>query len=591
MKFFVMVQERMKSISRTWIRFPVVFILLCSIAVFASMSMETGIDHSREIFSLILGVFLSMVMSVGFEKRSNPLMWLAASQFVAAGLAAAYYFFVLTGSVDNAAVGLRILILCFALLFVFLWVPCLRWKTDFNELFMSLFKAFFTTLFFMAIIWGGVSLVLRAVDMLLFRLPVNLFGHVSVWIWIFFAPMLLLSLIPVFGGTQEDTEKQEHLARIPAFFKVLLSYVLIPLTGLYTLVLLAYLVKTLAGGDQGNLLLPLILTYCIVVITLYILVSGIDNKISVMFRMTGPKFMLVIALYQVVNLISRIPDEGIVYGRYFVILFGIFSVAAGVLLSFLPLRKNFVLAIVLTCFALVSVTPPVDAFTVSTRSQTGILENVLTSNDMLKNGSIVPNKNVSEKDQGKVTTAMQYLYDVKETDKVPGVPANFDLYSDFQNTFGFSMYYQSTTAEPVQTTSHYYSLDSSKPIELGSYQYLITVSTGKYDSNATETAAATVTAQGETYNVVIAAKDGALDLQLKDSQGSILVTASLSGMIDGMTSNGDPGSNETVSPDKMTFDASGKKASMRIVFQYASSNDDGSRKTYDANMYLLIRFE
>src|SRR5450830_1585269 len=102
MKFIGMIKDRLKSISHTWIRFPVVFLLLFVMAIYASISIETNNDHTPEIYALILGVFLSAAMSFGFEKRPNSLMWLAFSQAAAVGLAVAYYFLVLgsyTGSV------------------------------------------------------------------------------------------------------------------------------------------------------------------------------------------------------------------------------------------------------------------------------------------------------------------------------------------------------------------------------------------------------------------------------------------------------------------------------------------------------------
>src|SRR5659263_109093 len=177
MKFIGMIKDRLKSISHTWIRFPVVFVLLFVMAIYASISIETNSDQTPEIYALILGVFLSTAMTFGFEKRSNQLMWLALSQAAAIGLAAAYYFLVLGSYTGSVADVLRIVILSFALLFVSLWIPCLRWKTDFNDFFMTFFKAFFTTAFFVAIFWGGISLVLGAVNVLLFKLPDTLFGH------------------------------------------------------------------------------------------------------------------------------------------------------------------------------------------------------------------------------------------------------------------------------------------------------------------------------------------------------------------------------------------------------------------------------
>jgi len=591
MKFLAMIKDRLKSISHTWIRFPFVFVLLCATAVFASINIETNTDKSPEILTLILGVFMSTAMTMAFEKRPRHVMWLFISQAVVLGLTAAYYFLVMADYDGSLADVLRIVILCFALIFISLWIPCLRWKTDFNDFFMTFFKAFFTTVFFIAIIWGGIALVLSAINLLLFRLPDNLTGHVAAWIWIFFAPMLFLSLIPVFGGTEEDLEKQEHLAKIPAFFRALLTYVLIPLTAIYTLVLLAYLGKTLVGGDEGDLLRPLILAYCIVVIFLYVLVSKIEHKIAVWFRLIAPKLMALIALYQVVNLILRITDEGIVYGRYFVILFGIFSVAAGVLISFLPLKKNVVLAIVLTGFALVSVTPPVDAFTISTGSQVRIVEQILMDNNMVKDGVIVPNKDLSENDKELITNAMQYLYDIKETDRISGIPDRFDMYADFQNVFGFSPFYPDNGYENPDYTSTFYSLDSSQAIEVGTYEYMVSVSANKGGSSDQKFTAATITDNATDYYAVISYPDDQLNLSLQDQNGKDLISASLKDMIDSLADKSTGEGKEMLPPDVMTFDVDGDGASVRIVFQYASVYEDGTNMTYDSNMYLFVNID
>ena len=589
MKFLELIQDRLKSISHTWIRFPIVFLLLCALAVYVSIGIETNTDHTREIYALILGVFLSASMTMGFEKRPKAVLWHAVSQTAALLLMAAYYFLVLNSFSGSVKDGLRIVILCFALLFVCLWVPCIRWKTDFNDFFMTFFKAFFTSVFFIAIIWGGISLVLSAVDRLLFSLPENVFIHVAAWMWIFFAPMLLLSLIPVFGGTLEDKEKQEHLAKIPGFFRVLLSYVLIPLTALYTLVLLAYLVKTFVGGDPGDLLRPLILAYCIDVIVLYILVSRIDNKISALFRLIAPKLMLLIALYQVINLVIRIPEDGIVYGRYFVILFGIFSVAAGILMSILPLKKNAVIAVVLTGFALISVTPPIDAFTVSSNSQLRIIEQVLTSNNMIENGAIVPNSSLSDKDKSVITDGMQYLYDVKETDKVQGVSADFEMYNDFESTFGFSPYYETVNAVE-QGTNYWYSLDTTKPVEIGSYDYMITASGNNYAGKNQDGTVTAITDQGKQYEAAVLTGSDKIDIQIRDENGKVLLTSSVVELINKVVLNNSSVSDGQIAPKDMTFDVTGNGVSMRIIFQNMSKSESSSGVNYDAGMLLLLRF-
>jgi len=587
MKFLQVIQDRFKSIFHTWVRFPVVFVLLFATAVYISIGIEyQNRDYSREISSLALCLFISAVMTMGFEKTRKPLMFFFLSQAVALGLGAAYYFLVLAHYEGTVADSLRTLILCIALLLTFLWIPCLRWKSDFNAMFMSFFKAFFTTVFFMGIIYGGVAAVLAAVNQLLFRLPSNLFGHVGIWIMVFFAPMLLLSLIPVFGGTEEDTSQQEHLAKIPPFFRALLSYVLIPLTILYTLVLLAYLFKTLFGGDQQDLLRPLIMWYCVAVILLYVLVSGIENKISVLFRLIFPKLMLLIALYQAVTLISKIPSEGLVYSRYFVILFSIYSIAAGILMTLLPLKKNAVLAIVLTGFALVSVTPPVDAFTYSTASQVQLVEQVLNNNGMIKDGAIVPDANLSENDRTIVISGMEYLYEIKETDRIAGIPADFDYYNDFQDTFGFSPY-----DVPVQTgTSYYYSLDTAQPVGIAGYDHMVTVSAGSYAYMGPTSVLAAVSDGGKQYDITGTVDGAKVDISLRDPEGKVLLSASVNDMIDSIVKNGAAGEKELTSPEMMTFDVTGTDASMRIIFQNAVKDESTTPANYDGTMIILLRF-
>ena len=590
MKILTAIKDRASLISRTWIRLPVVFLLLIAISVFASISTATGTDYTRLVLSLILGVFMSAVMTLGFENHKKPVWWLFVSQGIALALTAIYYFFALSDKIGEQKDVLRIFILCFALFLTFLWIPCIRWKTDFNDLFMTSVKAAFTTLFFMGIIWGGIVLVLSAVDQLLFRLPPSLYAHLSIWIWIFFAPTLFLSLLPFFTKKEEDMARKEHLAKVPSFFRVLLSYVLIPLTALYTLVLLAYLIKALFGGDQRDFLLPMILFYCIVVIGIYVLVSGIDNKFTSLFRMLAPKLMLLIALYQVIRLVMQIPDKGIVSERYFVILFGVFSVTAGVLMSFLPVKKNVILAIVLTGFALVSVTPPIDAFSVSTRSQLGMVTQVLSTNHMLVDNKIVQNSGVSEKDREIVRNAMQYLDTVDESGKVPGVSDTFNYYSDFEQTFGFSSY---AAADAERSNSVNFERDDSKPLAIGSYMYMVNAQGGNYRINRQETIVSTITDQGKEYTVAIVSGSDLYNLEVKDDKGQVILTSSLSDLIDRMeiSAKDNNNSKEALPSDKMTFDVTADKVSLRIIFSYADKNDNGGQITYDSGMILLLRFE
>lgn len=588
MKMIRVIKDRFRSISLTWVRFPVLFLLLTAIAVLLTISTETGSSYTKEILALVLAVFLSAVMTTGFERLAKRRWLVFPAQAVALGLAALYYFTVLPGFRDSPADYLRVVILSAALLMTFLWIPCFRWKISFNDLFMSFVKAFFTTMFFIGIFFAGIMAILSAIDALLVRLPTTFMSHTSVWIWVFIAPMLFLSLIPFFGKPTAEGEEDRHY-RIPGFFKVLLSYVLIPLTVLYTLVLVAYLIKTITAGDQMDLLRPMILAYCIAVILLYVLVSGSDNKISLLFRLILPKLMVLIALYQVTVLLFKVPDEGLVYSRYFIILFGIFSIAAGILMTLLPLKKNVILAVVFTGFALFSVMPPVDAFTYSSQSQAAIVEQVLSDNAMRKDGAILPNAGLSDNDRARLTAGMEYLSEMKETDRIQGVPENFEFYRDFYSLFGFSPYYgQTTDAEAVMGL--YYNLDTSKSIEIDSYQSMVSIFASTYDKNMSEAIQAGVAGNGQTYDLSVKVNGSNMDLELSDGSGAVVLTASLSEMIDKIAASGLPGEKGLVPPEDMTFDVNGSDVSMRVIFQNATREKSDSTANYDASMMVLLRF-
>ena len=177
-----------------------------------------------------------------------------------------------------------------------------------------------------------------------------------------------------------DLQKEsiDEAAHCPKFLEVLISYILIPLIAVFTLILVIYIIKNIGGEFwTDNLLEPMLVSYAITVILVYILASEIENKFTAFFRKVFPKVLVPIVLFQITSSILSLADTGVTHTRYYVILFGLFAAVSGILLSFLPVRKNGVIAALLIVFAIISIVPPVDAFTVSRSSQTNTLKNVL----------------------------------------------------------------------------------------------------------------------------------------------------------------------------------------------------------------------
>ena len=84
-----------------------------------------------------------------------------------------------------------------------------------------------------------------------------------------------------------------------------------------------------------------------------------------------------IVVFQIISSLLSLSDTGITHTRYYVILYGLFAAVSGILLSFLPVRKNGVIAALLIVFSIFSIVPPVDAFSISKSSQINLVEKVL----------------------------------------------------------------------------------------------------------------------------------------------------------------------------------------------------------------------
>src|SRR5699024_3390994 len=115
----------------------------------------------------------------------------------------------------------------------------------------------------------------------------------------------------------------------------------------------------------NNLLEPMLISYSIIVILVLLLTTRIDHSIADLFKKIFPKVLIPIVLFQVIASLLKIGDMGITHGRYYAILYGIFTVITAYIFSFVSFRKTGMIAAVLIVFSTISIIPPVDAFTVS----------------------------------------------------------------------------------------------------------------------------------------------------------------------------------------------------------------------------------
>lgn len=443
------IKQTFTAVGQSFSRFPLSYLFLVAATVTASLWIEDAQDaYPRYFFTLIVG---AMVAAVGqviterfFNQSTRPRYFLMALAILST---MAYYFILSPIATYHIEFPVKTSVILFALVIALIWVPTLGAnRLAFHQNLLAVFKAFFTALLFAIILSLGMFAVFSAVNNLLFDLHDDLILHILNVIWVFLASIYCFSLLPHDDNeipiNSNSNSSQTNAFTLPRFFEVLLSYVVIPLTLIYTLILIAYIIINFS--DQfwtDNLLEPLLVTYSIVSLLVYLLSFNLNQSYIALFRKIFPKILIPIVAFQTVASVLKIQDSGLTHGRYFVILFGLFATIAAVLYSFNKERYHGWSAIILLVFALVSITPPIDAFTLSRNNHIQQLETVLEANQMLADCQLTRNDSISQEDKITITRLVDYI-DRMEYHRYTGfLPEEFDYYRDFDDLFGFNRTY------------------------------------------------------------------------------------------------------------------------------------------------------
>ena len=424
--------------------FPLTTFFLIVLFVVNIIEIHTDITHYEKwLATLAVAIFATSVADL-FAKR--VITYSIAMIFTA-------LFWFLLSSNDSILFIQTGVVLC-ALMMGFIW----RGNENFSARFFAIFKSVLITAFFSVVIFVGLLLIYAAIDYLLFTLNSYVMEYILATVFGLFTPLFFLSL------TMKD-EEQSHI------LEVLLSTIIVPLTMVYAVILVLYIALHFTEWSE-NLLEPLLVSFATTVLIVYFLTYLIDNTLTKYFRLIFPKVLIVIVLYQLVVSIMKISEAGITHGRYFVILFGVFAIMIALIITFLP-KKQWLVAPIFIGFSLLSITPPIDAFTISKNNQANLLQERLQSLNMF-DGEIQPNSDISIEDQYFITEKFDYLnhmdYDI------PWLPNK-----SFTQLFGFSPQYDSYVNETYYNTQLKWNEPIIYPIE--SYDYFVPISVSPNPQN------------------------------------------------------------------------------------------------------------
>ncbi len=590
MRFFKSISGRMSGLSKALSRYPLAAFFLVAVAVTNVIAIEASLDYSIYSLTFLVGAFLAIILQAVkehfFDKSGHHLFLMVASLL----LTLAYFLLVKDLEKINLVTGLRTIVGLSALLVAYIWLPSFRTKVTFSESFLITFKAFFNALLFSLVLYLGISLILGAVDLLLFRIPTNLYLYNLNIVGIIFAPLYFLSLIPVYPAFKSTLESQEELkADYPRFLDLLISYIIIPLLAIYTVILLIYIVVNATGNFwTDNRLEPLLVGFAIAVIVINLLAGGLKNPFVDSFRRIGPKVLVGLVFFQIIASILKIQEMGITHGRYYVILFGFFAIISGLILSLKPLKKidkNGLIALLFIGFSLFSISPPLDAFTISYTNQSSRLTGVLAKNDMLVGQEIVPNSEITQADQKLISATVDYLlamgYPIASLDE------DFDLYKDFYQTFGF---YQSFDT-PYDDESLYFDLDSQAGIDISNYDSLLIYNA--YYEEEDEILIGSFEKSAKTFRVIEDRQAEPGRVLVKDEAGQVLIELEMIEVFNYFETieNEEYQKGKSISPDDATFTTENEAARLSLVAGFIGINKNADELIYNGDFYLMVKIK
>lgn len=574
------------GITYTISRFPMtVLFLLAAMVLNAAAITSFKAEHYIELLlCFILGASLSIVFQVLGERFFSRTLTRILFMLLSAACSFAYYMAMLDTGI-TVKTSIRTTIILFMLLIIFLWVPSIKSKTTFNESFMAVFKAFFIAVFFAIVIFIGAYLIIMAIDRLIIDLNEELYLHAANILAVIYAPQHLLSLIPVYGtGRQAADEEAEsagtkHTSR---FLEGLICYVIIPVTSIFTVILLIYIIMNITGAFWNRSLLePMLVSYSVTVIIVYLLSAGFQNVFAEYFRRIFPKVLVPVVLFQTISSVLKINELGVTYGRYYVIFFGLFATACGIIFCIVPLRRIGVIAPILLIMAVISVIPPIDVFTVSRTNQAGRLKRVLEANDMLEGNTIIPGRSLSEGDKRTIVNSLDYLRRLEDTDRYDWL-ASYNKSGDFVRTFGFNEY------ESKEITSKYISLfrDPNQMIPITGHDYMGILSLSLNGGNQRPR---TFTIYNLEYSLAFEADSSLLDMVLYDNFGNEIIRLSINDFFKAYENR--ENDSEMLSTQEATYTVENSLAVMTLIAERINMNYGDGDRSCNAEAYILIRLK
>ena len=576
-----------KGLSMSFRRYPVAiaFAAVASVCGLILVNLDNASEDTERLLvsilmAMVLGALVSLVLRVVYE--NNPArMRIKVFSWIVFGCAAALYIAYLYGTMEGFELFemLRFAALSLATVVLFM-TAVFRRDTIYQEVYSTLTGwRLAITAAYTLIIWGGVSLILFAIERLLnVRIEEEAYMDTIIILLGFFSPVFFLSGIP---------EKGERLepSGIYKFFRILVVYVIAPLLTAYTAVFYIYALRILfvwdwPDGMVGNM----VLWYALIgTVTMYFL-HGMDgeSKWASFFGKWFPRIVILPIVLLFISLGIRINAYGITPNRYLLGVTGIWMLGCAVYQSIISykVRNTRIITISLAVIAILSFLGPWSAINTGRISQTNRLEKLLVENNMLKDdGTIVSRTDLDEETKGEISDKLRYLeysYDYK---KVDFLPKGFST-EDMKQVLGFEYTYYYPDF-PIKDMEDYIFINQdilSGVVPISGYDYIW--NSESWNENPVETSMGEI-----SFRLIRDERGGEIIVEIDQDE---IFAKEIAEYIDEIVDQWEKRGSD-ISYDQLSFDEKAVGMDIRIIFTglEIQPNENGSEVGW-FSLYVLV---
>ncbi len=595
-----------KGVMKSFQTFPET--IACAIAFAIVTMVRIQLDWpEQEAYNLLLnclhwafafGAIFGLAAITAAQSRFNkPKAFLFANLIGAAGVVITFLLLYLFGGTDptldavrvvgvsslaaaRVSVGIFVSFVAFILLAAY---P--KERSDFARTFFMVHKAFFIAMIYGIVLMGGTSGVAGAIQSLLYQ-------DMSSKVYMYIGTLVGLLTFTIFVGYFPDfrkgeiDERREVAEKQPRFIEILFGYIMIPIVLALTAVLLIWTGKTVATGSGASFvqLSGIATSYAMTGLWLYTMVTHHETGLAKFYRRFYPFAALLILAFEAWALVVQLNKSGLKTTEYFFGLVWILAVAAAILLIIRKAKAYTTIAILISVLTIFAVLPILGYQALPVTAQVDRLENLLISQNMLKDGELIPAEKKPSVDVRKgITDAVNYLAYAEGAK----LPSWFDINMSDNYTFEKKFGFEQTWPGPEDTggidTGGYIGTSlvlPAQPINISEYSWAVNLSdyTGKGKTS--------VTLDGEngSYEIywAINTPDGipVLSITLDDK---VILKEDMNSYIDRITAKFPPGQNKQkeASAEDMSMEFETPEVSVLLVFSNVDINLDTTRDQFN----------